>query len=82
MNISVHREDLSLYQDIHGGGYAVNHLDITVDNSLPDRVQRNIVINEVIEAYCRSWHKDAVDELVDLIVDALDQLDIKELSSE
>lgn len=46
-----------------------------IDKNLDPIVQRNMVINEVIEAFCRTWHKDTVDELVELMVDALNQLD-------
>ena len=75
MNITVCKEKLCDYQDVHGGGYAVNDLHIGIDEGLEPRVQRNIVINEVVEAYCRPWPKDGIDELVDFLVDALDQLE-------
>lgn len=75
MNIKVTKEDLALTIDVHGGGFSIDSLNICVDKNLEARLQRNIVINEVIEAFCRPWSKDIVDELVDMIVDALDQLD-------
>ena len=75
MNITVAKEDIANYQDVHGGGYSVDTLHIVIDKNLDQIVQRNMVINEVIEAFCRTWHKDTVDELVELMVDALNQLD-------
>ena len=75
MNITVTVEDLSDTIDVHGGGFTVNNLDIHIDESLDPRQKRNIVINEVIEAFCRTWHKDTVDTLVDYICEALDELE-------
>lgn len=58
-----------------GGEYAIPNLEIHVDASLPIRTQRALIRHAVIENYCRSWEHTKVEELTELIQDALDQLE-------
>ena len=74
MNITVKKENIRQYMDVHGGECASSTLEITVDKSLPKRAQRNLIIHSVIENYCQSWSHDKVVSLTEDIEDALDQL--------
>ena len=75
MNITVTKEDIKDYFDIHGGECAKVSLEITVDPSLEPRVQRNLVMHAVVENFCMTWTHEKVEELIDFLEDALDQLD-------
>jgi O-acetyl-ADP-ribose deacetylase (regulator of RNase III) len=75
MNLRVIKEEMSDYLDIHGGECAVTKTEIYVDKNLHPRVQRNLVIHAVVESFCRSWDHDKVEELTELITEALDQLE-------
>ncbi len=74
MNITIKKEDISAYVDVHGGEYARSQLEITVDSSLDERIQRNLVIHAVIENFCLPWSHDKVEDLTNYISDALDQM--------
>ena len=78
MEIRVRTEDISAYMDIHGGECVSVTVDILVDKNLPARVQRNLVMHGVIENYFRSISHDKVEEVTEILSDALDQLEIKE----
>jgi hypothetical protein len=69
------KEDIKNYMDVHGGECVAMNIEITVDKSLDLRVQRNLVLHGVIENFCLSWPHDKVEELVDDISNALDQLE-------
>lgn len=77
MNLQIIVEDITNTIDVHGGGYAINDLNIYLDKSLDLRQCRNLVINEVVEAFCRPWHKETVDELVEYICEALDETEVQ-----
>ena len=57
-----------------GGEYATCNLEITVDDALPIELQRELVIHAVIENYFRSIEHSKIDEITELIVEALDEL--------
>ena len=58
-----------------GGECATFNLLISIDKKLPKREQRALVIHAVLENYNRSMPHDKVDELEELIIEALDQLE-------
>ena len=60
-----------------GGEYAVNTLEIYVNNGLEERKQRILVIHAVIENWFPSLTHDKIDDLTTNIAEALDQLEIK-----
>jgi O-acetyl-ADP-ribose deacetylase (regulator of RNase III) len=74
MNIEVRKEDLGDYSLDMGGECACANVEIIIDKRLSPRQQRSRVIHAVIENYCRSWSHDKVDELEELIMEALDKL--------
>jgi len=57
-----------------GGEYAINDVTIYVDKKLPKIIKQNLVVHAVVECYCSSWSHPKVEELTDLIVDALEKL--------
>lgn len=73
MNIVVIKEHNTATHET-GGEYAIDSLEVFVDDSLRPEVQRDLVIHAIIENYCRSWEHGKVVELVELISDALYQL--------
>ena len=75
MNITVIKTSMEDYMDIHGGECVLTDVIVYVADSLDKRVQRNLVIHGVVENFCRNWGHEKVEELTDLISDALDQLD-------
>jgi len=75
MEVKVSKEDINRYEDVHGGAYAHQSLHVGVDKDLDIRVQRHLVLHEVIEVFCMPWTHEKVEELVDLLADALDQLE-------
>lgn len=50
-------------------------LEITVDSRLDKRVQRNLILHEILENYFRSVDHEKIEELVDILSDALDELE-------
>ena len=74
MDITVVREDIR-FTHITGGEHATCNVEISVDTSLILPEQRELVIHAVIENYCCSWNHDAVNELAELIEEALEQLE-------
>ena len=73
MIISV-RFDKDMPTYMTGGEYAVTTCEIYVDPDLPLRTQRALVIHAVIENFCPSWEHTKIEELEDLIINALDEL--------
>ncbi len=76
MNLFIVKESIKNYFDLHGGACASVKVEITVDDALPPRVQRNLVIHEIIECYCPSWHHDKIEELADLLIEGLNELEV------
>ncbi len=76
MNITVIQERGSRKIRSHetGGEYATNDVTIYVDKNLPHRTKQSLVIHSVIENYCLPWEHKKVEELADLIMEALDKL--------
>jgi len=74
MNLKVRRID-DTYTHLTGGAYAVPEVTIEVDGTLPLRIQRKLVIHEVLENYLRATSHDKIEELTDLIQEALDKLE-------
>ena len=74
MNLKVIKEDIAGYMDVHGGECVAVTAVISVDQNLPPRVQRNLVLHGVVETFCSSWHHSKIEELVEYLEDALDQL--------
>jgi len=74
MKIIVNKEDIKDYMDVHGGECAAVTVEITVDKSLKKRTQRNLIIHAVLESFCSPWTHEKVEELGDLLEEALDQL--------
>ena len=74
MNIIINKEDISDYQDIHGGACGQIDLTITINPNASYRVNRNLIIHEVIENYFRSVDHSKIEEVCDIIGDALDEL--------
>lgn len=76
MEIKVIKESPSrLSTALTGGEYATSLVKIYVDRNLPAREQRSRVVHAVIENYFPSIPHEKVDELEDLIIDALEQLE-------
>ena len=74
MNIKIIREiDHPSY--LTGGECAVLTVEIYVDSTLPDRMQRELVIHAIIESFCLNWEHEKVEELTDSIMDGLDMLE-------
>ena len=71
MNIRVIK-DKTMPTDLTGGEYGVSKLDIYVDPDLPERTQRMLIIHCVLENYDRSLPHDKIEELCQIIEDALD----------
>ena len=71
MNIQVIK-DKTMPTDLTGGEYGVPKLDIYVDPNLSERTQRILVIHCIIENYDRSLPHEKVEELCQMIEDALD----------
>lgn len=73
MNIRVIKDNT---QPTHftGGEFGVSRLDIYVDPTLPEKIQRLLVIHSVIENYNRGMAHDKVEELCSFIEEALDML--------
>ena len=57
-----------------GGGYAVCTLEVSIDKTLPEEVQREIVIHEILENWCPFLDHSKIVELTDLLTDGLDKL--------
>ena len=73
MNIKVIREAMNNENSMDlGGEYGTLSLDIYIDESLPRRTQINRLIHAVVEGYNCNWENDKVEQLTDLIQDALD----------
>ncbi len=70
----VKSKELRDYTDVHGGEVANVEVTVSIDESLPLRVQRNLVIHAIIEVYCPFLEHDRVEELTNYISDALDEL--------
>ena len=76
MNITVCKEAiLGLSSEEVVEEYGMLNLEIHLDESLPYRMQQNLVIHAVIEGFCRNWVHEKVEELEGYIRDALDQLE-------
>jgi len=76
LNIKVIREEMRVENTAGTGGeYADTTLEIYLDNSLPLRSQREVIIHAVIENYNRGMTHDKVDQLTDFIQQGLDQLE-------
>ena len=75
MNVTIHREKMDDYLDVHGGECALSEVHIYVAEDLDPRVQRNLVIHAIIENYFRSISHDKIEELTDILCDSLDSLD-------
>lgn len=75
VNITVNK--VNLYPHTHrvGGECATARLDIDIEEALPIREQRLLVIHAILENYFRSIEHDKIDELEALIGEALDQLE-------
>ena len=71
MNIRVIK-DKTMPTDLTGGEYGVPRLDIYIDPDLPERTQRMLIIHCVLENYNRSLPHEKVEELCQMIEDALD----------
>jgi len=74
MNIKVIKDD-SMPSHLTGGECGISGLEIYVDPRLPIRMQRILIIHSIIENYFRSIEHNKVDDIVELITEALDQLD-------
>ncbi len=71
MNIRVIK-DSEVQSDITGGEYGIPRLDIYIDPDLPERTQRMLVIHCILENYNRSIPHEKVEELCQILEDALD----------
>ena len=74
MNISVKKLE-SKFSHLTGGECTAVDMEIEVDTTLPFKEQQGLIIHTIVENYCRSWTHDKVEELTDLIQDALDKLE-------
>lgn len=73
LNITILKEkDHPSY--ITGGGCAVSELTITIDPGLPIQAQKEIVIHEVIEGYLPFLTHDKVEDLTEILINALDEI--------
>ena len=76
MNIKIIKEDgLPVHLAEVGGECAACNLELSVDQSLPIRTQRILVIHAVIENYNRGMSHSKVEQLTGFIEDALDKLE-------
>ena len=75
MNIKVIRTNEPGIDHLCGGEYAVCNVTIKVSKRLTHEEQMELVIHAVIENYLRSIPHDKVEELADLITEALGQLE-------
>ena len=72
MNVSILKEE-GYPSYITGGGCAVSTLEIIVDPSLPDSIQKEIIIHEVIEGFLPCLPHDKIDELTEMLIKALEE---------
>ncbi len=75
MDIKIIKEEMMNYLDIHGGECANMSVKVFVDVGLAPRVQRNLVMHAIIECFNKNWEHGKVEELTELVADALDQLE-------
>ncbi len=75
INIKVVREYLPKEHSIFTGGeYAINTLEIYIDKDLPLDAQRERVIHSILENYFQHLEHSKIEEITNLIVEALDDL--------
>ncbi|MFH1231755.1 MAG: hypothetical protein V1709_09695 [Planctomycetota bacterium] len=77
MNIKVTKYD-DMPSHLTGGEYSTCDVEIYIDPKLPLRTQRGLVIHAVIEIYFPSLYHSVIEEIEDLLQDALDQLEEKD----
>lgn len=73
MRIKVCQEE-SIHSHITGGGFAECDITIHVDKNLSPEERQEIVIHEVVENWLPSISHSKVDEMTDLLIEALLQL--------
>jgi hypothetical protein len=73
MNIKVIKTANDAELALTGGGYAVTDVTVYIDERLPKRLQTSIIIHEIIECYLPSLPHDKIEDLTELISEALDE---------
>lgn len=74
MIITVTKEDNHDITVCTGGEFAIQRLDIVIDENIDIRYQRINVIHAILESFFLSVTHDKIDEVTQLISDGLDEL--------